>query len=138
MAAFALDHVNLQTARTDQMVAFYRDIVGLELGARPDFDVPGAWLYLGDLAAVHLVTLRAGLQPKEPQIEHFAFRCRGLKRFTALCREKRVPYYVAIVPGLDIRQVNVFDPDGNKVEMQFEATDDPDTDLSPHLMQAPA
>ena len=52
-------------------------------------------------------------------------------------RENKVPYYVAIVPGLEIRQVNVFDPDGNKVEMQFEKTDDPDTDLSPFLMKEP-
>ena len=130
MAAHALDHVNLRTARLEQMTAFYRDIIGLKVGDRPDFSFPGAWMWLENHAAVHLVGFDDGFNTREPQIEHFAFRCQGLEAFLQKCRDKGVRYYVAIVPGSNLRQVNVFDPDGNKVEMQFSSDDGPDADLS--------
>ncbi|MEQ9200078.1 MAG: VOC family protein, partial [Rhodospirillales bacterium] len=78
MAAHALDHVNLRTARLKEMTAFYRDIIGLKVGDRPDFNFPGAWMWLADHAAVHLVGFDDGFNTQEPQIEHFAFRCKGL------------------------------------------------------------
>lgn len=130
MTARALDHVNIQTAKLDEMCAFYEDIIGLRLGDRPNFDFPGAWLWVDNHAAVHLVGLRSDLHPREPQIEHYAFRCEGLEAFTAKCRDKGVPYYVRTVPGSNLRQVNVFDPDGNKVEMQFRPDDGPNADLA--------
>lgn len=138
MTARALDHVNLQTARLDEMTAFYRDIIGLRVGDRPDFAFPGAWLWLSDHAAVHLVGLDDNLHTREPQIEHFAFRCEDLKGFMGKCRQNGVPYYVRVVPGSNLRQVNVFDPDGNKVEMQFRPDDWPEADLSPFGMAEPA
>jgi catechol 2,3-dioxygenase-like lactoylglutathione lyase family enzyme len=135
--ARGLDHVNLRTAKLPEMTAFYRDIIGLRVGDRPDFGFPGAWMWVDNHAAVHLVGMDAGLHPKEPQIEHFAFRCEGLETFMQKCRDKDVPYYVAVVPGTGLKQVNVFDPDGNKVEMQFRREDGPDADLSPFKMKAP-
>ena len=50
-----LDHVNLRTADVAGMVAFYRDLLGFEVGPRPPFRFGGAWLYCGGQAAVHLV-----------------------------------------------------------------------------------
>jgi len=138
MTARALDHVNLRTARLAEMTAFYRDIIGLRVGDRPAFQFPGAWMWVDNHAAVHLVGLDGGLHPKEPQIEHFAFRCEDLEGFVKKCRDKGVAYYVAVVPGTGLRQVNVFDPDGNKVEMQFRPEDGPDVDLSPFRMAEPA
>jgi|SRR5690606_6404119 catechol 2,3-dioxygenase-like lactoylglutathione lyase family enzyme len=135
--ARGLDHVNLRTAKLAEMIAFYRDIIGLRVGDRPDFGFPGAWMWVDNHAAVHLVGIDKALQPKEPQIEHFAFRCEGLEAFIRKLRDNGIPYYVAIVPGSNLRQVNVFDPDGNKVEMQFRPDDGPDVDLSPFRMQAP-
>ena len=42
----------------------------------------------------------------------------------------RVPYRVAVVPELDLRQVHVRDPDGNHVEISFAAEEV--ADLSPY------
>lgn len=137
MAATGLDHVNVRTGQLAEMARFYEEIVGLAVGERPAFGVPGTWLYLDGQAVVHLVGMSRELHQTDPQIEHFAFRCRGLDRFLDTCRRADVPYYVAIVPGLEIRQVNIFDPDGNKVEMQFSHDDSPDADLSPFRMAAP-
>ena len=49
-----LDHVNLRTMQLDTMIAWYVDVLGLQNGARPDFGFPGAWLYAGDAAVVHM------------------------------------------------------------------------------------
>ena len=50
-----LDHVNLRTSRLEEMTRWYVDVMGLRSGFRPNFPFPGAWLYAGDRAIVHLV-----------------------------------------------------------------------------------
>ena len=55
----ALDHVNIRTARLAELRRFYVEGLGLTDGARPPFRFPGAWLYCGDQAAVHLVGVAA-------------------------------------------------------------------------------
>ncbi|AXT27491.1 hypothetical protein D1823_13450 [Ruegeria sp. AD91A] len=50
-----LDHVNIVTTKLSDMVTWYEEVLGLRLGARPDFPFPGAWLYAGDDAVLHLV-----------------------------------------------------------------------------------
>ncbi|MDO6732187.1 hypothetical protein Q4577_19315 [Marinovum sp. 2_MG-2023] len=50
-----LDHVNIQTTQVEALVAWYGDILGLRTGPRPNFPFPGAWLYAGDAAVIHLV-----------------------------------------------------------------------------------
>jgi len=49
-----LDHVNIRTDDLDASTAFYRDIIGLEVGPRPSFSFAGAWLYHDGQAVVHL------------------------------------------------------------------------------------
>src|SRR5215469_6617422 len=51
----ALHHVTVKTADLEATRDFYRDILGLEVGFRPDLDFPGYWLYCGDIPVVHLV-----------------------------------------------------------------------------------
>ena len=43
MAMFWLDHVNIRTAKLDEMSAFYEDVLGLPRGKRPSFPMGGAW-----------------------------------------------------------------------------------------------
>ena len=37
-----LDHVNIRTDGLEASTAFYRDIIGLEVGPRPSFSFAGA------------------------------------------------------------------------------------------------
>jgi len=41
----ALHHVTVKTADLEATRDFYRDILGLEVGFRPDLNFPGYWLY---------------------------------------------------------------------------------------------
>ncbi len=116
-----LDHVNIVTDNLDAMARFYQDVIGLKLGQRPPFAFPGAWLYCGDRAAVHLVGRRQAHAPGPSRINHFAFRATGLAQFVARLRDGGLSHETRLVPGLELTQVNVRDPDGNLIEMAFGA-----------------
>ena len=75
MAIRGIDHVNIGTHRLEETRAFFRDVLGLTEGWRPDFPFGGAWLYAGDGAVVHLVELAEPKRPSaEAALDHFAFR----------------------------------------------------------------
>lgn len=101
---------------------FYTDVVGLTAGPRPPFSFAGSWLYCGDKAAVHLVgnPVEGG---GESRIDHFAFRAQGLTDFLARLKSLQVPYRLSVVPQLGLRQVNIVDPDGNRIEVAFAAAE---------------
>lgn len=126
MALMRLDHVNLRTADLDGMIAFYGDILGLRPGWRPPFDFPGAWLYCGDQPVVHLVGEAQPRAGGDPTLEHFALRGEGLSDFLAQLRNAGVTYWVRILPELGVRQVNVRDPDGNHIHIDFDKGEEAD------------
>ncbi len=121
-----LDHVNIRTADLDTMGRFYEDVMGLRNGERPPFSTPGVWLYCGETAAVHLVGQERNPEVTETRIEHFAFKAQGLAEFLALLRDNTVAYSVSVVPERGIRQVNLYDPDGNHIEVQYGAEEEAD------------
>jgi glyoxylase I family protein len=52
-----LHHVSLLVADTRRSLAFYQDILGLDIDStRPDLGFPGAWLTVGD-QQIHLLEL---------------------------------------------------------------------------------
>ena len=120
----ALDHVNIRTCNLDQMVAWYRDILGMPPGPRPDFPFPGAWLYVGEQAFVHLVGVE-----NTPEVggnitlEHFAFRAQGMAGFLDRLTANGIAHSVDPVPGAPIVQVNLHDPDGNHIHVDFDRSE---------------
>ncbi len=126
MALTRLDHVNIRTARLAELTGFYAEVLGLRDGPRPPFRFGGTWLYCGDQAVVHLVAVERGPQGGEPKIEHFAFRAEGLAAFLARLRRGGISYRISIVPQLELRQINIFDPDGNHIEVAFGAEENAD------------
>lgn len=114
-----LDHVNVRTANLDVMVEWYERVLGLEAGDRPAFQFPGAWLYCGGDAAVHLVQSDSGARPSGLQIEHFAFSATGLGAFVERLEANDVAFRARKVPGTEIVQINLWDPDGNHIHVDF-------------------
>ncbi len=126
-----LDHVNVRTAALDAMAAWYGRLLGLEPGPRPDFPFPGAWLYAGDRPLVHLVGTGTapGADPDDLRIEHFAFAASDLRTFLARLDAEDEPYRLRRIPGFGIVQVNVRDPDGNHIHVDFDAAEAEGLDL---------
>ncbi len=121
MGLLHIDHINVCTANLAALEEFYRDVLEMRAGPRPNFSFNGAWMYCGDKPCIHLVE-RLDLRPPESgdlQLQHFAFRAANLEQFLERLRERGVPYRVGIVEDFETCQINVFDPDGNHIHVDF-------------------
>jgi catechol 2,3-dioxygenase-like lactoylglutathione lyase family enzyme len=122
MALDALDHVTLVARDLDRSVRFYEDVLGLKSGARPPFNFPGAWLYLGDRPVVHLIGGR-GATEGTGAIDHVAFRATGLAATRGRLTKLGHSIDERTVPGQGLHQVFLRDPDGVKIELNFAAAE---------------
>ncbi|HSR71658.1 MAG TPA: VOC family protein [Kiloniellales bacterium] len=138
MSLSYLDHVNMRTTRLTEMVGFYTEVLGLRPGWRPPFKRNGAWLYCGEKDVVHIAEVTDERDGTAPRIDHFAFRAENLAGFLDKLRAMDVAYRITIVPELEVRQVNVLDPDGNRVEVAFAADEQADLSDYPAETAKPA
>ena len=121
MPVRGLDHINVATAKLEETKRFFMDVLDLTEGWRPDFPFPGAWLYLGDRAVVHLVGIDAERRPSaEAALDHFAFAAQGYDETVARLTEKGIQFGAVGVPGSAIRQLFIRDPNGVNVELNFQ------------------
>ena len=106
---------------------FYVGLLGLAPGARPDLGFPGAWLYDGGSpqAVLHIIFGR----PLPPQrvgvLDHMAFSAKDLKAVKARFDERGVRYDLRRQAGAGTWQLFCFDPNGAKVELDFDPAETP-------------
>ena len=121
-----LDHINLRTTQLDTMIDWYTEVLGMRSGERPDFKFPGAWMYVGNIAAVHLVGIEgepgAGSETAL-KLEHFAFSATGGVQFQAMLDQLGINYKRVDIPDINVYQINLCDPDGNHLHVDFPAKD---------------
>lgn len=125
MAISGLDHINVDTDQPEATVAFYTEVLGLEAreGARPNFDFPGEWLWLGDRAVVHL-NFHDELPPAASAsgtgaFNHIAFEGAGFDSMCALLDERELKYATSERPEIDLKQVFMRDPNGVRIEINI-------------------
>jgi catechol-2,3-dioxygenase len=114
-----LEHVNLRTTDIHKLEKWYCQVLGLKIGYRPPFKANGRWLYAGTIPMVHLLEVKKQQICDIPTMEHFAMRCCGLKDFLEILEEKGISYRGVRVPELRIFQINIADPDGNNMHLDF-------------------
>ncbi len=119
MALADLDHYNIFTDNLERSVQFYQEVLGLHNGKRPDFGIPGAWLYCGEKAVVHLVGVKNNTNHGAGTIDHVAFRATDFDGMKANLQQRGVKFTEMSVPDFNVRQIFVHDPDGVKVELNF-------------------
>ncbi len=115
----SLDHVNVRTHRLAAMIAWYGEVLGMTTGPRPGFSFGGAWLYCAGRPIVHLVEVAAEPAAIAPKIEHFAIGGTDLEGFLVTLEQAGVAYEIGRPPGFPIIQVNLHDPDGNHIHVDF-------------------
>ena len=127
MALVSFDHVNIRTVHLEEMVAWYEGVLGLRSGERPEFPVPGAWLYLGDTCVLHLIQADPApmtyAEGESLRMEHIAFRGEGMDAFVARLENQGVAYKLFPFEALDIVLVFIRDPDGNRIHVDFPASE---------------
>ncbi|HZR87178.1 MAG TPA: VOC family protein [Bradyrhizobium sp.] len=119
-----LDHFNIRTRKLADTVRFYEDILGLEKGPRPNFAFPGAWMYSEGKPVVHLVDISATAEAQKPDsgcVHHVAFVSRGFDAMRQRLSAKGMQFDARQVPGGELWQIFVNDPNGVMIELNYEA-----------------
>ncbi len=114
-------HVSINSNDTplDDMVAFYRDVLGLDDEARPEIPgVPGHWHRVGDLQ-LHLVGAPARGGGIDPTGHHYCVAVDDLDAAIAELDARGIEY-VRAVQGENTVQIWITDPAGNTIELQQE------------------
>jgi catechol 2,3-dioxygenase-like lactoylglutathione lyase family enzyme len=121
MAIAGMNHFTVLTDDVGATVGFYRDLLGLTEGARPAFDFPGAWLYAGAQAVLHVIGGRPRTELRAGVIDHMAFSASGLAATLATLDARGIAYACRKQIGSGVWQVFFHDPNGAKVELDFAA-----------------
>ena len=116
-------HVNIRTADMDRARDFYVRALGLRVGDRPPFASAGYWLYLGEQPVVHLVQLTAGdtREAGSGRVDHVAFHGVDLDGTRQALTAAGISFRETVVPRDNTVQIFIHDPDGVKIEINFEA-----------------
>jgi len=117
----AMNHFTVLTRDLERTVAFYAKFLGLQAGARPPFDFPGAWLYAGSRAVLHVVGGRPREALRPGVIDHVAFSATGLADTLARLKAGGIDAICQQLPGGGDWQVFFHDPNGARVELDFPA-----------------
>jgi len=134
MARIQLDHFSIRTTDVTGTRDFYVHVLGLRDGERPPFKFPGAWLYSGDRAVVHVI----GVGPSDNEglvdylgkrdeasrqgtgaVDHLAFMAEDIDEMRDRLQRASIPSREREVPLLGLRQIFIEDPNGVTIELNF-------------------
>ncbi len=124
MSVQGMNHFTVLSDDLEVTKKFYCELLGLEVGPRPNFQFPGWWLYAGDTPVLHVIhrtqlnDVRAGV------IDHMAFTATDLPGTVAKLERADIKYELRRLPQGGTRaglwQLFFDDPHGAKVEFDFE------------------
>ena len=118
-----MNHFTIVAEDRDKTLDFYCTLLGLHSGHRPDLGFPGAWLYAGSTAVLHIVWDRPMPNPRTGVIDHMAFTASGLKDVKARFDARGLKYDLRRQAESGTWQLFSFDPNGARVELDFDAAE---------------
>ena len=127
MAINELNHINIRTMKMEETKDFFVDLVGLEIGWRPDFSSHGYWLYCGEVPIVHLSLSDPEGEPRTIHrgrgngLDHIGLSARDLVGTEKTLRGHGVTYRKCLAGGGKLVQIFFLDPNGVQVELAFDA-----------------
>jgi len=134
MALKTFEHVLILADDVDKTKDFYVNILGLNIGYRPDFPFKGYWLYLDEnpkAACIHLamrkqdtgqdyyIGKKDDVKSGSGAIDHVAFNADDIESMKAKLEKISIEYTHRKVPGFPLEQLFIIDPDGVKVELNY-------------------
>jgi catechol 2,3-dioxygenase-like lactoylglutathione lyase family enzyme len=135
----SLNHFSIRTLDLAATKHFYVDVLGLQVGPRPDFPFPGYWLYQGPVdvyanASVHIIGIDKNdvtglsqyLGDRDEQqlkgsgaLDHVAFFATGLADMMSRLKSLNIEPRCRDVPGIGLHQLFLDDPNGIVVELNY-------------------
>ena len=134
MALKTFEHVLILADDVDKTKDFYVNILGLNIGYRPDFPFKGYLLYLDEnpkAACIHLamrkqdtgqdyyIGKKDDVKSGSGAIDHVAFNADDIESMKAKLEKISIEYTHRKVPGFPLEQLFIMDPDGVKVELNY-------------------
>ena len=143
-----LQHFLIQSEDLEKTRDWYVDVLGMRVGPAPDFKFPVYWLYLGDTDVLHITQGGAKVSENRMKylgqqstattgsgvVDHVAFRATGLLDLIDHLKKKGVDFKERRVNDQGLYQLFLIDPNGVKIELNFEAAEAKDRE--PELMAA--
>jgi catechol 2,3-dioxygenase-like lactoylglutathione lyase family enzyme len=125
-----MNHFTVLARDLDETRTFYVEMLGLSEGPRPPLGFPGAWLYAGGHPVLHVIGGRA--LPEDPKgvLDHMAFSATALGDITRRLAAANVPYDLRRQPASGVWQLFFFDPNGARVELDFDPSEPKPTDAT--------
>lgn len=125
MPAAAMNHFTILTDDLDKTLTFYAEVLDLHPGARPPFTFPGAWLYArdGKEPILHVIAGRQKQDLVKGVIDHMAFTGRDLAGTLRGLKTRGIEHDLRRLPEFGTWQLFFYDPNGAKVELDFDASE---------------
>jgi len=132
MPVTQLEHYLVVSDALEQTRDFYCSVLGLTAGNRPNLGFDGYWLYLGDVACLHLADRKSYTDYKArvgtpvPQqtadtgaIDHIAFNATGFDATVALLEARGLQYRRNDIDDIGLKQTFIQDPNAITLELNF-------------------
>lgn len=124
MSVQGMNHFTVLSDNLEETKKFYCDLLGFEVGPRPNFRFPGYWLYVGDQPILHVIHRDQLNEVRAGVIDHMAFTATDLPGTAAKLEKAGIKYELRRLPLESVRgglwQLFFDDPHGGKVEFDFD------------------
>ena len=118
-----IDHINIIAPQPLLKIGrdFYVKVLGFEEGFRPDFSIPGYWLYQGKQAIIHLAESdeESRVPSQNGYLDHISFLCDDFDSVLNTLNKNNISFDKVTVPGTKACQLIFHDPSGLKFELLF-------------------
>ena len=124
LAVLGFNHYNLRAERSmmEQLKVFYRDVVGLQIGERPQLTSFGYWLYAGSKDVLHLSEAKTEEKRKEnvaTTFDHVAFTATDYDATIVRLEKLGIQFKAREISDAGQKQIFFSDPAGNGIELNF-------------------
>jgi catechol 2,3-dioxygenase-like lactoylglutathione lyase family enzyme len=132
-----IEHFLIQSADIEATKDWWVNVLGLRVGPSPDFKFPVYWLYAGDRDVLHLTQGGSNVSDNRMKylgqtsqathgsgvVDHIGFRSTGLHDMIDHLTKLGVEFKERQVDDQGLYQLFLFDPNGVKVELNFEVAE---------------
>ena len=128
MTILGINHFTILTTEIERSCLFYETIIRAKVGPRPNFNFPGAWLYIDEKPIIHLVQIEQPISTKSI-IDHVALSAENIAEYIYRLKNNNISYELRKLPSgckeSGSWQLFICDPGGAFLELCFDASELP-------------